>query len=236
MKDIVRIEKNKPVTDTLTIAKGIGVTHKNVLGLLRKYSETEILQTSAFETRILKTGGRPTEYAILNEIQASFLITLMANSKKVVSFKEELAKQFFRQREIIQQLIQQQKDPNWMNVRKDGKIIYKQKTDVIKNFIEYAIKNGSKSANRYYENFAKMENKALFIFEQKYPNMREVLTIKQIMNVATADDIIEKAIKEGMDQELFYKDIYKLAKERIIKYVEIIGQSPILGLGSNNEN
>lgn len=228
MNDLVRIEKNKAITDTLIISKGINNRHENVMRLLKAYSHTKTL--SAFETRKVSNGGRPVEFAILNEAQTTFLITLMRNSDIVVTFKEKLSNAFIQQREIIQQLIQQQKDPNWMNVRKDGKQIYFQKTDVIKDFIDYAINQGSKSAKMYYMNFAKMENKALFIFEQKFPNMREVLTIRQLMQVSIADDIIEKAIKEGMEQELFYKDIFKEAKKRIIKYVDIIGQSPILGL------
>lgn len=228
MKDLVRTEKKEIVTDTLIIAKGIGNHHKNVMELLNNYSHTKTLST--FKTEKVSNGGRPVEYAILNEKQATFLITLMRNNDTVVEFKEKLSNAFIQQREVIQQLIQQQKDPNWMNVRKDGKHIYFQKTDIIKNFVEYAISQGSKSAKLYYINFAKMENKALFVFEQKYPNLREVLTIRQLMQVSIADDIIEKAVKEGMEQEMFYKDIFKLAKERIVKYVEIIGQSPILGL------
>jgi hypothetical protein len=154
----------------------------------------------------------------------------MRNNDIVVDFKEKLSNAFVEQRELIVKLVNQQSDPTWLNVRKNGKLVVKQKTDVIKNFIEYAIKQGSKSAERYYGNFAKMENQAMFIFEQKYPNMREVLTIKQLMQVATADDIIEKAIKECMEKEMFYKDIYKESKKRIIAYVDIIGKSPILGL------
>ena len=228
MNDLVRIEKNKAVTDTLIISKGINNRHENVMRLLKAYSHTETL--SGFETRKVSNGGRPVEFAILSEVQTIFLITLMRNSDVVVEFKEKLSNAFIQQREIIQKLIAQQKDPNWMNVRKDGKHIYFQKTDIIKNFVEYAISQGSKSAKLYYVNFAKMENKALFVFEQKYPNLREVLTIRQLMQVSIADDIIEKAVKEGMEQGMFYKDIFKLAKERIVKYVEIIGQSPILGL------
>lgn len=228
MRSLVSIRNNKPITDTLIISECIGNEHRAVMALLKSHSNTEILST--FEMLKVSNGGRPVDYAILDELQATFLVTLMRNSEKVVSFKQELTKQFFKQREAIQQLISQQQDPNWMNVRKDGKQVYFQKTDVIKDFIDYAINQGSKSAKMYYMNFAKMENKALFIFEQKYPNMREVLTIRQLMQVSIADDIIEKAIKEGMEQELFYKDIFKESKKRIIKYVEIIGKSPILGL------
>lgn len=228
MNSLVKIKNNKPYTDTMIIARELGQDHSSVKRLVQVHSNTEIL--SRFEIEKVSTKGRPQDIYVLDELQTTFLITLMKNNKKVVDFKQELTKQFFKQRQALQSIVMNQSDATWLNVRKNGKLVVKQKTDIIKNFIEYAIKQGSKSAERYYGNFAKMENQAMFIFEQKYPNMREVLTIKQLMQVATADDIIEKAIKECMEKEMFYKDIYKEAKKRIIAYVDIIGKSPILGL------
>ena len=34
-------------------------------------------------------------------------------------------------------------------------------------------------------------------------------------------------LKDGMEMKLHYKDIYKLAKDRIVQYAELVGQSPI---------
>ena len=39
------------------------------------------------------------------------------------------------------------------------------------------------------------------------------------------ETVIEKAIKEGMDAGLHYKEIYQLAKERVIAFANIIGKS-----------
>ena len=39
--------------------------------------------------------------------------------------------------------------------------------------------------------------------------------------------IVERAIKHGMDSDMYYKDIYKLAKERIEMFADILGESPI---------
>lgn len=231
MSNLVIINGDKAFTTTLVIADGVRLEHKRVMNLLRKHSNTETLKTfkKASEKRI-GSEGKPIVYAELSEKQASFLITLMRNSEKVVEFKEKLNDEFFKQRQIISNLIQQRNDPNWQNVRKDGKAIYLQKTEVIKEFVEYATEQGSTSAKKYYMVIGKMENKALFFLEQKYKNLREALTIKQLMQVSTADDVIEKALREGMDRKMPYKEIFQLAKERIIAYAEIIGKSPILAL------
>ncbi len=236
MNDLVNIDGNKMFTTSLIIAEGVGLEHRAVMQLIKKYEEDfKDLDTSAFKMRKFKTSGRTGELFEVSEIHATFLLTLFRNSKVVVGFKKRLTKEFYNQREVISKLIAQQRDPNWQNVRADGKLVYKQKTDVIKQFVDYATKQGSKSSRLYYTNLAKMENKALFFVEQKYKNLREIMTIKQLMQVSTADDVIEKALTEGMAEGLDYHDIYKKAKNRIIAFAEIIGQSPVRCLAIDPE-
>ncbi|MCP4393966.1 MAG: Rha family transcriptional regulator [Alphaproteobacteria bacterium] len=230
MNELVILDKKTPVVDSLNMAEGFDIQHRSIYRLITEY-EKDLKSFGKVRLEITPSeSGQNRKHALLNEEQATFLATLLKNTKKSVQFKKELVKEFYRVKTALNLSIYQQKDPNWLNVRKDGKVIVKQKSRVIDEFIAYAVSNGSNGAKYYHANFAKMENRNMFIFEQKYPNMREVLTIKQMMQVATGDDIIEKAIKEGMEKEMYYKDIFQLAKDRIIKYVEIIGKSPILGL------
>lgn len=88
------------------IAKGVGIQHKNMLGLIRRYViDFEQFGPLAFQTRLAKTpqgGGRPVEFAMLNEHQATLLLTFMRNSPKVVEFKIALVKEFFRMRDELQ--------------------------------------------------------------------------------------------------------------------------------------
>ena len=228
MSNLVENDGKKVFTTSLIIANGVGIEHRAVIKLLKTHSTTATLST--FEMLKLSRGGRPVEYAKLNELQTTFLITLMRNSEKVVEFKEKLTVEFYRQREIIAKLIAQQQNPDWQNVRADGKFIYRQKTDVIKRFVEYAEDQGSTSSGRYYTALAKMENKALFLIDMKYKNLREIMTIKQLMQVSTADDVVEKALEDGMKDGLDYHDIYKLAKSRVVAFAEIIGKSPVQNL------
>ena len=53
------------------------------------------------------------------------------------------------------------------------------------------------------------------------------------MQVATADQVIEKALQDGMNDKLLYKDIYVLAKERVIAFSNIIGKSLVIELQEN---
>jgi len=91
-------------TTSEIISQNTDVQHKNILELIKTYLEQiEQFGVVAFETRkgkALPQGGfaKPTEVAILNEQQATFLLTLMRNSDVVVRFKLELVKEFYRLR------------------------------------------------------------------------------------------------------------------------------------------
>ena len=226
MSDIVKMKGGDVFTDTLIISEGVGIEHRAVMSLLKKHSSRETLST--FQMSKVSRGGRPVEYAILNEEQTTFLITLMRNSDKVIQFKEVLTKAFFTQRRMLAQISANQTDSQWKQARSDGKTMLLQKTDSIKKFVDYAIDQGSTSAKRYYGNISTMQNKALFVFEQKYKNMREVLTVKQLMLASTCDTVVENALIEGMSQGLHYKDCFKLAKDRVIAYSKLVGVSPVV--------
>lgn len=83
----------EPMTTSLVIADGTGNEHRAVLQLIRNsVADLEEFGTLAFEMR--KSGGRPTEYALLNEAQATLLLTYMRNNDIVRAFKKRLVHAF----------------------------------------------------------------------------------------------------------------------------------------------
>ena len=231
MNDLVVLVKNKPLVSTFLLFEKMGYKEHRVLKRviadhIDAFNDIGFLHLEV-QKPIDKKGGRPIESYLLDEDQFILLILLAKNTPESVQLKLRVAKEFRRLKKIVANIVSQQRDPNWQNVRSDGKIAYKQKTDVIKTFVDYAISQGSKSAGEYYRCLAKMENKALFFIEQKYDNLRDILTIKQLMQACTADDVIEKALIDGMAKELHYKEIYKLARDRIASFAAIIGKSQV---------
>lgn len=111
--ELVSIENGQPKTTTIQIALGLGLKHKSVIQLVRSYlpdfQEFGLVRfktaNSAFEmanSKIRQSNqGRNTTYAELNEQQATFLMTLMRNSEKVIQFKKALVKAFFEARELL---------------------------------------------------------------------------------------------------------------------------------------
>lgn len=239
MNDLVIMKNEVPVISTFDLFERMGYkehrTLKRVISdNIEAFHEYGFLHLDV-QKPTSKSGGRPVESYLLNEDQFILLVLLAKNTPQSVDLKIRVSREFKRMKQTISNLIAQRQDPNWQNVRSDGKAVYLQKTDVIKQFVDYATRQGSKSATMYYTNLAKMENNALFFIEAKYKNLREIMTIKQLMQVATADDVIEKAIKEGMDNNLHYKEIYKLAKERVVSFANIIGKSYVHDLQLENK-
>lgn len=215
MSNLVVIEKQDLLTTSLIIAEGVNYEHRTVLKLIREhekdFSDLGIITLGVRKSR----RGKPTEYYSLNEGQVYFLMTLMQNNENVTRFKKELVKEFVRMRKALIQIQVNHQNKEWQQARLDGKAIRKETTDAIKDFIEYAVKQGSTNALRYYANITNMENKALFILEQKFDNVRDVLNNHQLSTLKTADRIVYETLQEGMERSMHYKEIFKLAKERV---------------------
>lgn len=93
--DIIQHDGEFVVTSE-TIANGSGVQHKNVLELIAaNIADFEEFGTVAFLTRPLPRGGLPVRIALLNEQQATLLMTFQRNTDQVRAFKKALVKAFF---------------------------------------------------------------------------------------------------------------------------------------------
>ena len=95
-------DDGEPRASTEAIALGYKASHASVLKLARRYlAQIESLGLIRFESRLNKQG-KATEYGLLNERQAAFLVGLMRNTKEVVEFKLNMAHEFWRMNESLQ--------------------------------------------------------------------------------------------------------------------------------------
>jgi len=97
MTNIVTIENGNAVTTSMAIADGVGYEHSTVIRLVRE-NKADIEEFGLLDLKSESTGGRPTEYALLNEQQATLLITYMRNNEVVRAFKKQLVKAFYEMR------------------------------------------------------------------------------------------------------------------------------------------
>jgi phage regulator Rha-like protein len=223
----LQIEAQEALVDSRWLADALDLAHHEHIRLIRKYeSHLNDFGVVRFETRKPQKGslgGRPEEYALLNEDQATFLLTLSRNSDKVVLAKKAMTKAFGkmrRQAEVRAEELYQQN-------RASGKLIRREETDTIRDFLRYATDQGSKNAKFYYTTVTKATYSALFFLEgaTKWEGIRDLLDAQQLSTLSTAEQVARKAIKEGMSQQLHYKTIYQLAKDRLMSLGHLLPKS-----------
>jgi len=89
-------------------------------------------------------------------------------------------------------------------------------TDSIKRLVEYAGAQGSKSPEKYYMIYTNLANKAAGI------KNRELATTQQISTLMFIETLINQTIKSGMDQQMYYKDIYTMCKKKMESFIKLV--------------
>ena len=193
--------------DSRLLAPELNHRHRTIFESILKYqSKFEEHGLLPFETEAVNNGDargvKYQKFALLNEDQCYFLLTLMRNNDFVVDKKSKLVKAF-----------RQAKDQVTLRdmARIEGKAVRRTETDAIKSLVEYATAKGSSNANMYYSNITRMTNSLLGIDSGK----RETLDHRALQQIKIAETIVEMAIRDGLKAELPYKDIYKLCKDRV---------------------
>lgn len=153
MYELVEVRENDVFTNSKIIAEGTNNQHESVVAIIRKY-ENDIADFGRIDFSDLKSGkrGQPERIYYLNEEQATFVITLLRNSKVVVKFKKELVRQFYAMRRF---LVEKQSQL-WTETRIANKENRLKETDVIKLLQDYAKKQGSKNSDKLYMVYTKL--------------------------------------------------------------------------------
>lgn len=250
MKNLIEINNNELIITSKIIADGVNNKHKNVIQLIENHFERikKIRGILPFETEKKSTNnwkierrGRPSKFYLLNEVQASFLISLMDNSEEVLDFKQCLVKEFYRMRRALLQVELNKQNKEWVEAREKGKDTRKLACKEYQNYLKYAIENGSKTyekkPNLVYSKFSNMINKALFDFEfkPKSGKTRDYMTEQQLNITNSAELLVQKIIQDELDKGTEYHEIYKISKSKIEQYAEIAGKSKIIDVLVNKQ-
>lgn len=208
---LVTLHGNEAFTDSMVIANGTNNQHESVQRRIRDYEkELSSFGKLGFEIRPMPSGQEQKIYR-LNEMQATFLITLLKNNEVVVKFKMELVRQFYAMRQFIFE--RQTKD--WIVTREQGKITRKSETDIIKQLVEYAKEQGSEHSDKLYLSYTRLANKICGI------SKRDDATVAQLSSLTVAENIILHCIQVGISEEKHYKDIYQDCKQRLEMFKDI---------------
>lgn len=214
MNELVYLKADDVFTDSMVIANGTENQHKSVVRIIRKYKKDfedfGKLQFSDLKSTNPK-GGRPAKVYWLNEEQAMLLVTYLDNNEIVRGFKKRLVHQFVEMRKFIAE----RHTEAWLETRKQGKLTRKAETDVIKELAEYAKAQGSTHSDMLYTTYTKLANSMCGI--QK----RDSATVRQLNNLSIFENLILQMIRAGIEQNMNYKQIYQICKDRCIQAQQI---------------
>lgn len=210
MYELVELKGNDVFTNSKVIAEGTGNQHHAVREVIKKYQS----DIEEFGTLLIlneeSSGGRPMEVIYLNEEQATFVITLLRNSKTVVKFKKELVRQFSAMRKFL--LDKQSKQ--WNDTRLANKENRLKETDVIKMLVDYAKEQGSTHSDKLYLTYTKLAKSII-------GGNRDTVSVTNLNNLTLVESIILQTIRIDMSMNMPYKDIYKDCKDRLDRFADI---------------
>lgn len=219
MSNLVLLKNKDAFTTSLIIAEGTNNEHKSVAALIRKH-KSDFEEFGAIRFSDLKSlnplGGRPQKVYLLNEQQATLLVTYLDNTEIVRQFKKELVRQFYDMR----RLLLERQTQAWQETRYHGKLTRHAETDVLKELIDYAKDQGSQNADMLYVNYTRLANKMAGI------SKRDLASVMQLNNLTTIENIILRCIQLGIAEDKHYKQIYKECKRRLEDYQEIAFLGP----------
>ncbi|MCF7995780.1 MAG: Rha family transcriptional regulator [Chromatiaceae bacterium] len=216
MQDLIHtvITNDGPRVDSRELSPHLDTRHRDTLALIKSYSkQLQELGILPFQTEKSSAGaGRPQVFALLNEDQCYFVLTLVKNTERAVALKLNLVKSF---RDARAQLAQRDV------ARLEGKQARRAETDAIKALVDYAKGQGSKSAEMYYVNITRMTNDLLGISAGE----RDHLDPDTLKRLALAETMVDIAIRDGIKADLHYKQVRALAKDRVVGLLPLLGRA-----------
>ena len=222
MDNLVILKGNDVFTNSWVIAEGTGNSHRAIKSIVDKYSDDfkefgklsyhskwfeNEKQKKVFSDNLKGVSREKTkiEVILLNEPQATLLITYLRNTEQVRRFKKNLVFEFYRMRDFIRE----KQTPAWQENRQLGKKTRKKETDAIQRLVEYATAQGSSHPGRLYTNYTRLTNQTAGV------SSREAATEIQLSVITVAESIIAQTIDSGIEENKPYKEIYQDCKRKL---------------------
>ena len=183
---------------------GIKDSAKAVRDIESKYKSAGLEVTTSSRTLIQTAGGK--QQAVIITEQVLYELIFNSRKQKAVLFRAWVTG------EVLPSI---RKHGFY---RAEGKMIRKVETDAIKEFIEYAKSNGSHNGERYYTIITKATNSILGISTGE----RGSLTATQLEHLAMVERVIASALTQGIEKQMKYKDIYRLASSKAKQVYQVV--------------
>jgi len=220
--DLVEVKKSEIYCDSHIVAKKFGLKNAYIVDRIKKViSDIGELRVNGVDPKVMTEereyrGNKYTAY-LMNRDFFSFLV-MRFKGRKAIEWQLKFIAAFNAMEKRILTADDNATDPKWLGQREQGKIARLEETDVIKDFVEYATGQGSKSAKFYYKHITNATYKALGMMVQKKPKLRDTMDLYEISELLLAERIAKNSIKKYMELGRDYKDIYTSVKDDLLSF------------------
>ena len=229
-KQLVESKQDQIFCNSQMVAEKFGKRHQYVINKIDKLIVDfgQIKGEESFPLKFQKTESeyRGQKYKSYQMDKQSFsLLAMQFTGKKALFWQAKFIEAFC----LMEQQNLMRANLEWQREREQGKQIRLEFTDTTKDFVDYATNQGSINAAKYYITLTKLQYKALKLIEKNEkvdPEFRNTLDTMELNNLLSAEKVARKALLDGMNQKLHYKDIYQLAKVRVLQLADIMVIAP----------
>ena len=190
--------------------------HRDLLKVIRDEFSEEINEGNFSPVEYMDKKGEKRPMYIMSFSQAK---QVLARESKTV--RKAVFKDIEKLEEKIQELMIAEinkRNTEWLSTRRKGKLVRRNETDLLAEFIFYAKEQGSKNADMYYVIFSKLVNKLVGI----ETGMRDKIDITVLNHIANLENIILATIEERMQNKVYYKEIYEECKTKCEQYKSLL--------------
>jgi len=221
--ELVEVKRSEVFCDSHIVAKKFGyrpgyvVKHiKNVLSDLDDLQGVKMFTPKCQEDERVYRGNKYTAYLMNRDFFS--LLAMRFKGKKAIQWQAIFIASFNAMENRLLVADQNATDTKWLGQRKQGKLARFEETDIIKEFVQYATDQGSKSAKFYYKHITNATYKALGLMVQRKPKLRDTMNLYEISELLLAERLAKNSLKRYMDIGRDYKDIYNSVKDDLLKF------------------
>jgi phage regulator Rha-like protein len=228
--ELVEVKMENVYCDSLMVSRKFKQKHAYVVNNIKKLlSDLETLRVGTTDPKKRYTiitedreyRGRPYT-AYLMDRQFFSLLANRFRGKHALEWQIKFNDAFYEMEEKIISSNNNKLDKDWTSSRDESKIARRSETDVIKEFVEYATDQGSKSAKFYYKHITNATYEALGLMAQKQPKLRDSMNIYEVSQLILSEKLAREKIKEYMGLGRNYKDIYQSVRSDLIEYSNLL--------------
>lgn len=222
MNDLISVsEDGVMLASSKTIAARFGKRHSNVLQAIRNLPCPDEFRRLNYKPIDYIDKNGESQPSVMMTKDGFMLIAMGFTGKDAVEWKIRVIEAF---NAMERALSKRNEGLEWKQARLQSKEVRKATTDTIQDFVAYAIKqNASSGIKHIFATLTKEEYKALGLLEkgEKVPTgFRDTLDILQISHLLIAERIARDWLQRGMNDGLHYKDIYQLAKSKVVEWAK----------------